>query len=428
MHDEELERANALISSGTALSLAPSRFLGHYVVAQLASRHGLSVHLAASPAGGLTAMIALPGVLVGMKDLPAAAVPDTAASLFETPAPDGERPPLLPRRESAADAAPISFRDSSSPAPAPTAPGSVGPDRAGSDLHVVTSLEETVERDDATSEFPDVDWQQEFDAVDAVAPSDGADTVIPLFESRPDDEPDPAPTLEGGTAAPESAAGPEAPVTIEPVPAPEPPAPAARPRLGLGTFADLRGATGPTAPAPTPAAPEAPAVVPAPAAAAPEQVQADLDRPSTVAPDRRASFADVAQAVEVATARPVTEPASPFSEDLLPQRLPKRGRRNSKLETPWVRQRPAASPPAAPAAGPTPTRDGASPGPLPSRAAEPPVTTMAAAPTNGTSVTEPSNAPASPAGGGERFAFFAAFRAAAEQAREEAGIDDGRGH
>ena len=32
------------------------------------------------------------------------------------------------------------------------------------------------------------------------------------------------------------------------------------------------------------------------------------------------------------------------------------------------------------------------------------------------------------AGGGERFAFFAAFRAAAEQAREEAGIDDRRGH
>ena len=38
------------------------------------------------------------------------------------------------------------------------------------------------------------------------------------------------------------------------------------------------------------------------------------------------------------------------------------------------------------------------------------------------------SAAANPADGGERFAFFAAFRAAAEQAREEAGIDDRRGH
>jgi hypothetical protein len=41
---------------------------------------------------------------------------------------------------------------------------------------------------------------------------------------------------------------------------------------------------------------------------------------------------------------------------------------------------------------------------------------------------QPDPAPAPSARGGERFAFFAAFRAAAEQAREEAGIDDRRGH
>ncbi len=60
-----------------------------------------------------------------------------------------------------------------------------------------------------------------------------------------------------------------------------------------------------------------------------------------IAPDRRASFAEVAQAVDDAAGRPA-EPASPFSEDLIPQRLPKRGRRSSRLETPWVRR---ASPP-----------------------------------------------------------------------------------
>ena len=94
MHDEELERANALISSASALTLAPSRFLGHYVVAQLASRHGLIVHLAASPAGGLTAMVALPAELLGMKSGPAVVAPDNAASLFEPVADPSERPPL----------------------------------------------------------------------------------------------------------------------------------------------------------------------------------------------------------------------------------------------------------------------------------------------------------------------------------------------
>jgi hypothetical protein len=152
-----------------------------------------------------------------------------------------------------------------------------------------------------------------------------------------------------------------------------------------------------------------------------------------IAPDRRASFAEVAQAVDDAAGRP-PEPASPFSEDLLPQRLPKRGRRSSRLETPWVRERTAVSttPPAVSVAptGVAPVAPAASTAPaLPPRngTAPAPVASAPAPEANGASVSEPDPQAAS-ADGGERFAFFAAFRAAAEQAREEAGIDDRRGH
>jgi hypothetical protein len=131
----------------------------------------------------------------------------------------------------------------------------------------------------------------------------------------------------------------EAPEAAVPeVPAPELPAreAPARPRLGLGSFADLRGATAPPAyeEAPGPAA----STSDAPSSAAP--AAADPDLPSTLPSDRRASFAEVAQAVDDAARPGDAEPAgSPFSdsEDFLPQRLPKRGRRASRLETPCAK-------------------------------------------------------------------------------------------
>jgi hypothetical protein len=92
---------------------------------------------------------------------------------------------------------------------------------------------------------------------------------------------------------------------------------------------------------------------------------------------------------------------------------------------------------AAPGAAPS-NGNGVGPAPLPSRngndslgaaahGAEHQIAPAPDAEAFGSSVSEPDPAAAT-AGGGERFAFFAAFRAAAEQAREEAGIDDGRGH
>jgi hypothetical protein len=75
------------------------------------------------------------------------------------------------------------------------------------------------------------------------------------------------------------------------------------------------------------------------------------------APDHRVAFSEVAQAVDVAAGREAEAPANAFSEDLLPNRLPKRGRRSNKAV--WSREKPAKpqlAPPPAPSAGPAPSQ------------------------------------------------------------------------
>ncbi|HWS45215.1 MAG TPA: ATP-binding protein, partial [Acidimicrobiia bacterium] len=119
MSAEELERANELIASPGALTVAPSRFLGHYVVAQLAKRHDLAVHLTASPAGGVTALIALPAEMLGLA--PPRPVADTDGDTGPA-GPDrveaaGAAPPVaLPRRAAVASVAPLADVE---PEPAP---------------------------------------------------------------------------------------------------------------------------------------------------------------------------------------------------------------------------------------------------------------------------------------------------------------------
>jgi signal transduction histidine kinase len=367
MSDDEMARANALLSSANALTMAPSRFLGHYVVAQLAARHNLRVYVSPSPTGGLTATIGLPVSLLGVNEAPAQA----AAPWASAPAPmavDGGGqagpPAALPRRGGApaeppapvsdAPVSPIAFR---APAPPPPLPPDLTPDDA-------------FDFEGADAEFTDDDIH---------------------IEHQP--------------APPAS-----------PAPVPELPA---RPRLGLGSFADLRGATAPPAPEEAPAS--ASSVDANAASAAPPP-----DLPPLIPSDRRASFAEVAQAVDHASRPADAAPAAASSfldaEDFLPQRLPKRGRKSSRLETPWVRERPAVSmPPPASLANPYPP-NGGTPAPAWNGAAG---TTSTPPPANGSAPAPPAAGTPS-ADGGDRYAFFAAFRAAAESAREEAGIDDRR--
>jgi signal transduction histidine kinase len=385
MHDEDLARANALISSANTLTMAPSRFLGHYVVAQLAARHGLGVHLGASPTGGLTATIGLPVTLLGVKEAPApaAAPPAPAANtaLADPAPPVAARPAALPRRGAApADPAPA--------APTPAPPAAADPPAAAPVSPI--AFRAPAPPPPLPPELTPDEEAFDFDAVDA----DFADDDIRVEETPP------------------APAAPAAP------PVPEEPA---RPRLGLGSFADLRGATAPPVPEAAPA-PSAEAA----ASAAPPAAEPEL--PPLLPSDKRASFAEVAQAVDDA-ARPAEAepvPGSVFAEDFLPQRLPKRGRRSSRLETPWVRERPAEStPPPASLANPLPAQPGApqvSANGVGGAGAQ-----STPAPSENGNAPAPNGAATPSADGGDRYAFFAAFRAAAEQAREEAGIDDRRG-
>jgi hypothetical protein len=240
---------------------------------------------------------------------------------------------------------------------------------------------------------------------------------------RPEPEPAPrvAPAVELGPESEREVDGaPEPTLTVTP----EPPTPT-RPRLGIGTFADLRAT-------PTRGAPRA---EPAPVADVPPAPEPS-EPPVTPAPDRAAAFADVANAVDAVTAPVSNVPSAVFSEDLLPQKLPKRGRRSSRLGAPWARDKKASSVAAPPAAvsAPAPASPPMPPSPAPTRDEVPSAHGSLHFPPGGPALAsagasdpEPEQSPArSAAEGDNRFAFFAAFRAAAERAREEAGIDDRR--
>ncbi|MGK2930953.1 MAG: hypothetical protein ACSLFO_15420, partial [Acidimicrobiales bacterium] len=59
-----LDRANRRLSGQESYTVAPSRYLGHYVAGNLATRFGISVRLQDSPAGGVTATVAVPASLL----------------------------------------------------------------------------------------------------------------------------------------------------------------------------------------------------------------------------------------------------------------------------------------------------------------------------------------------------------------------------
>ena len=330
MHDEELERANALISSASALTLAPSRFLGHYVVAQLAARHGLAVHLAASPAGGLTATIAVPAVLLGAAeraqvDVRRAATPrrstrstgERTAPVVGLPRrePTAEHPPARPRARRPAATA-VAFRAAAPPPPLPP------------ELTPAVAAGAPARRADRTSRARRADEIDDFDEIDVTVPEALLVDFEPEVAPEPEPEAGPLRRLRRRTEAARARARRSGS--------------AASPTCG----ARRRRARRPPCPRRRPPRPR-----PAPATGAAAEPGPTAPR---VAPDRRAVVRG-SRAGRRRRRRPVRrqEPASPFSEDLLPQRLPKRGRRSSRLETPWVRERPASrrrrrrSPPAA---------------------------------------------------------------------------------
>ena len=64
MPPEELERANRRLAGAESFTIAPSKYLGHYVAGNLAARHNIHVALHNSPGHGITATVTLPPILL----------------------------------------------------------------------------------------------------------------------------------------------------------------------------------------------------------------------------------------------------------------------------------------------------------------------------------------------------------------------------
>jgi signal transduction histidine kinase len=64
MGPDEIARANRRLAQAEDFTIAPSRYLGHYVAAALAARHGVGVALHPSPLSGITATVHLPSLLL----------------------------------------------------------------------------------------------------------------------------------------------------------------------------------------------------------------------------------------------------------------------------------------------------------------------------------------------------------------------------
>ncbi|HEV7757476.1 MAG TPA: ATP-binding protein [Acidimicrobiales bacterium] len=64
MPPAELDTANRRLNGHESFTVAPSNYLGHYVAGKLAHRHGMPIHLTATPGGGITATVQLPQSLL----------------------------------------------------------------------------------------------------------------------------------------------------------------------------------------------------------------------------------------------------------------------------------------------------------------------------------------------------------------------------
>ncbi|HEY8525616.1 MAG TPA: ATP-binding protein [Acidimicrobiales bacterium] len=83
----EIAQANKRLARAEAFTVAPSKYLGHYVAGTLAARHGITVRLHGQPAGGITATVHLPARLL-VEEAPA------HAELLAPPGGPAAAPPL----------------------------------------------------------------------------------------------------------------------------------------------------------------------------------------------------------------------------------------------------------------------------------------------------------------------------------------------
>ena len=459
MSEEDIERANKRLRANEDFTIAPSRYLGHYVVAQLSLRHQIQVVLEPSPSAGVTVAILLPFTLLddGL-GAPIDQMPEIEAFSFGDIA--------MPDELAALDGAPEPVDGVSPPAPVGAADDELDvPDFIAGSAFMVEP--DPVAEEDAPalgaaafgaavaaagmheSDGPDAD------AVDAdVVESEVVrDSVFDALAGLADE---PYGDAEHGFAPEPMSAAPPLP-TIEPV---SPLAPVADlpdgpdSQFAPTTFADAASAIAPVpassngdAPAPVMDAPvEIEPVAPGPdrgafaamlhATAAPVTPKVKDDQEPLVEPDGpqpepvQAFVSNQPEAEPVSAAPELSFVAAPIQDDLLPQ-LPRRnGRRGRGAETPA---------PAVPAqvlriaAGVTPAEPVAEPETIVALEQEPVQAAAAGAPPlprrelDTESVAPPPRVPvpdAPPMSESDRarpnYELFAAFRAATDQGRADA--------
>jgi signal transduction histidine kinase len=89
MRADEIARANKRLAGEESFSVAPSRYLGHYVAGHLALRHGIGIELQDDPGGGTLARVLVPMCLVNDSTLAGGSMDQLAA--FEPSRPTLER-------------------------------------------------------------------------------------------------------------------------------------------------------------------------------------------------------------------------------------------------------------------------------------------------------------------------------------------------
>jgi signal transduction histidine kinase len=142
----DLQRANLRLAGGESFTVAPSRYLGHYVAGRLAARYGINVMLQDSDNGGIKARILLPAALLDqlaqprnpappppeMPPPPASAPPQrmqerpVAAAPSANTGPSANTAPSVSTAPSA-NSAPSARRASPAPPATPTRPASPAP-------------------------------------------------------------------------------------------------------------------------------------------------------------------------------------------------------------------------------------------------------------------------------------------------------------
>lgn len=106
MTPDDIERANQRLAGAESFTVTPAKYLGHYVTAVLAARHGIKVRLQGSVVVGIAALVDLPDALItGGAEAPGApggALDPVDANPGETPTPEEVRSAMAALRSGGA--------------------------------------------------------------------------------------------------------------------------------------------------------------------------------------------------------------------------------------------------------------------------------------------------------------------------------------